>query len=681
VLAQATSSDYTNDLPSIERVKAEIKGSDPTDTLARQVAVFTYLQAYVERIKYNRTVRGPYTPGEQRVIAAYSLAAYQMSQDYAKTHTPDEAKAFERLHGQYEMNSDFYQDWSKRLIGQQTAAAYKGAEAGLAASHQRFEDQIQRDMAPMKPKTNAQGLSNDPTAVTTRRCLELGGDTTACMGKGFMGGILSMAGMDSGTMESITGPGRAGIVLSGLYHSPSALAAIDFNADSAAIQNCGKLVADGHNYTLHKGPNSLEILIQNEPRPIQLSMRSDGSLAGPGSVDVKGLIIIGYHTVTSTLMINGARAAPDQCNGPCQTSTQVPDYAPKIERCTIASLAPPPPAPRASASASQGEGGIFGALTGMMGTIAPPSEPGLRAIGKYSSPSGLLLDFGGDAVTLDCGQAHVKARYTVENTPARFVIDVQNSGGPFTLAVAPDNTLRGSGAATVNGRLVSGMNGDSVAYTPHSETCNVGNFAPKTGASSTSVAANTPATPAPTQPVERVSGPTPAAYTPASGPPPTANTSAPGLSPTANTPSPSPSGSRAAMRVAITADFSSGANPMAGQSVFVMRERIEDVLRKLGIPVPPSSTAGKAMQTFATACRTQDCSPVVKGLDNYYLTHAKLDSAGKATLSATAATGPYFFFALFRRPDGSSYVWDIPTTLHAGDNTITLTSANAEVIH
>jgi hypothetical protein len=93
VLAQATSSDYTNDLPSVERVKAEIKGSDPTDTLARQVAVFTYLQAYVERIKYNRTVRRPYTPGEQRVIAAYSLAAYQMSQDYAKTHTPDEAKS------------------------------------------------------------------------------------------------------------------------------------------------------------------------------------------------------------------------------------------------------------------------------------------------------------------------------------------------------------------------------------------------------------------------------------------------------------------------------------------------------------------------------------------------------------------------------------------------------------
>ena len=127
--AQAANSDYTVDLPSVDRVKAEIKGSDPTDTLARQVAVFTYLQAYVQRIKYNRSYSGPFTPGEQRVLAAYSLAAYQISQDYAKTHTPDETKAFERLHGQYEMNSDFYADWSKRLIGKQSAAAYKGARA------------------------------------------------------------------------------------------------------------------------------------------------------------------------------------------------------------------------------------------------------------------------------------------------------------------------------------------------------------------------------------------------------------------------------------------------------------------------------------------------------------------------------------------------------------------------
>src|SRR5205823_11379147 len=189
--APAASSDYTIDLPSIERVKAEIKGSDLTDALARQVAVFTYLVSYIDRIKYNRTVDGPFTPGEQKMMGAYRLAAYQMSQDFAKTHTPAEAAAFERLHGQYEMNGVFYKDWSKRLIGPQSAAAYKGAEAGLAASGQKHYEQELADykqdsaaqQAADKQIYGTQGLSNDPTAVATRRCLELGGSNAGCLGK------------------------------------------------------------------------------------------------------------------------------------------------------------------------------------------------------------------------------------------------------------------------------------------------------------------------------------------------------------------------------------------------------------------------------------------------------------------------------------------------------------------
>jgi len=51
VIAQPPGPNYTADMPSVDRVKAEIKGSDTTDTLARQVAVFTYLSTYIQRIK------------------------------------------------------------------------------------------------------------------------------------------------------------------------------------------------------------------------------------------------------------------------------------------------------------------------------------------------------------------------------------------------------------------------------------------------------------------------------------------------------------------------------------------------------------------------------------------------------------------------------------------------------
>src|SRR5260370_694113 len=98
-LAHPPGLNYTADMPSVDRVKAEIKGSDPTDTRARQVAVFTYLSAYIQRIKYNRTVTGPYTPEEQRVMGSYDLASYQISQGYAKSHTPAETQAFQRLAG------------------------------------------------------------------------------------------------------------------------------------------------------------------------------------------------------------------------------------------------------------------------------------------------------------------------------------------------------------------------------------------------------------------------------------------------------------------------------------------------------------------------------------------------------------------------------------------------------
>ena len=677
LLAQTANLNYTADLPSVERVKAEIKGSDPSDTLARQCAVFTYLPAYIERIKYNRTVRGPYTPDEQRLIAAYQLAAYQISQDYAKTHTPDEAKAFERLHGQYEMNSEFYKDWSHRLIGPQSAAAYKNMESEMGARQQAHVAAEKRTYEEANSKTtNAQGLSNDPTAVATRRCLELGGSSIACMGKGMGAGFFDMIGFHP---EDLTGPGRAGVVLSGRYRSPATTASLDFGPDNVSIVDCGKLVADGHHYTIEKHPGSLRVHVDNEPQPLELAMRPDGGLTGPGPIDVKGRVIIGYHTVTHTLYVNGTPAVGAQygCNGVCQTSESVPDYAPKIERCTIGSLAMPPRPKPETQPASGDSGGLMGMLTGVFdtGEMKMPLEPGLRMTGQFASGK-LVLDFTPTSIILDCGAAHVRGTYAVENATDQLLVHVENPGGPFTLAVEPDSSLRGTGSTTINGRLVSGMQGENVTFTPHAETCEVASFRPKTGSSATGsttkVAANNPPSATPAAPPAA----TPTATAPVAYAAPTTTT--PSLS-TAVTPTTPSAGTRAAMRVLITSTFASNTNPMAGQTVYVMRERMDDVLRKLGAPIPPNTTPAQAWQAFATACQGQgvDCAPVLNALKSHFVTAAKLDAAGKATLSATATTGAYFLFAQARSPDGL-LVWDLPENFVAGDNNVTLTAANAE---
>jgi hypothetical protein len=104
--------------------------------------------------------------------------------------------------------------------------------------------------------------------------------------------------------------------------------------------------------------------------------------------------------------------------------------------------------------------------------------------GQYGGGK-LLLDFRGNSLVLDCGEAHARQPYTVENTPGALLIHIQNSGGPFTLALQPDHSLRGSGSTAVNGRLVTGMKGEEITFAPHSETCDVGAFRPKGGAAKT----------------------------------------------------------------------------------------------------------------------------------------------------------------------------------------------------
>ena len=503
------------------------------------------------------------------------------------------------------------------------------------------------------------GLSNDPTAVATRRCLELGGGPMTCMGKGFTNGLTGAAGIDP---ESLTGPGRAGVVLSGRYRSAATLASLDFGTDNVSIADCGKLVADGHDYTISKNPNSLQVTLDNEPRPIVLTMRPDGGLSGPGLVDVKGRIIIGYHTVTSTLYVNGAPAVGGSCGGVCQTSTQVPDYAPKIERCTIGSLNPPPPQ-KATTTASMPDGmGAMGMLLtgGAGGTDGPAPLPGLRMAGQFSG-SGLSLLFDAGNVILDCGPAHVRSAYTVHNTPAALVINVENSGGPFTLTVAPDNTLRGSGSATVNGRLVSGMQGDNVTYVPRRNTCEVGTLTPKSGSrNSTSVASakDGNGTAPPITRVASSTNPSPAAP---------------------SVPARSANGPGSA-HLQISTAFPTGANPLAGRAIFLYKDTLPNVLTKAGATVATGATPGQAMKAWIVGCRPPvDCTAVATAMQSSVAGKAQFDSTGHATLTPAVSPGRYYISSS-ARGSGGVLVWDVKVDLASGDNSIVLDPNNAEVV-
>jgi hypothetical protein len=124
----------------------------------------------------------------------------------------------------------------------------------------------------------------------------------------------------------------------------------------------------------------------------------------------------------------------------------------------------------------------------------------------------------------------------------------------------------------------------------------------------------------------------------------------------------------------------SGSNPLAGQTVFVMRKPIGDVLRELGLALPANSTPGQSMKALQTQCHsTQGCSSIIQGMSHSYVVTTKLDAAGKAVLSAKKGAGTYYFFAIVPN-SGGSLVWDIVADLVPGENTVTFSAKNAEAV-
>jgi hypothetical protein len=458
---------YLNEMPSIELVKQEIQGKDPTDTVARQVAVFNELPTVITRFMLADRKRYDLTPDEQKITGKYQLAAYELEQAYKKTHTPAEAQAFFQLHGRYELDSALNREMHIKLFSSAFLLQLGGADKARNEWYRAHLEQERRvsEEAANAAKGGSPFVRNDPGTLAARRCVELGGSELECIGKGFWTGLTDMAGVDANALNPIGGSQFAGVIMNGSYQGVAGLW-LSFGSESLSLNGCGKLVPNGHSYTITKKPNQLLINVKSEPSAFVLSMKNDGSLSGPGPIDVKGQIIVGYQKIWMQEYRNGIAVA----GGGYWTSE--PIYAPKTERCTIGTLAQaPPPAPDKNPLTRD----ITAAINGVM-AVGPP---GLRMSGQFIGQGGLALEFADDAVTLDCGAAHVKQPYTVENAPSQFQVTIKNGAAPFTLTVQPNGTLLGSGNTDVAGRVVTGSTQNALTYAPKNARCAIGTLTPK----------------------------------------------------------------------------------------------------------------------------------------------------------------------------------------------------------
>ena len=481
---QALNPPYLVGLPAVDRVKREIQGDSPTDTLARQVAVLTGLSQVVKRMQMVPTRRyNSFTPDELKFINAYELAAYELSQAYLKSHTPEEGKAFEQLHGRYEMNPAVG-DETFKLLSPALLAEYGKIDAAANAHYQAHVDQQRREneearaqAARAQGQGSSQFVRNDPGTVAVRRCLELGGGELECMGKGLTTGLFDMTGLGAMSPDAVEAAAvRPGLRMGGGYKGENGIG-IGFNEKAAGVSGCGKLEPEGRDYSIAKRGNQLLITIKNEPKPLLVVLGPDGKLTGPGPADVTGKIIVGYRK----FWVEERRVSDNTVVPGSGHEVQEPIYGPKTERCVFATLRPTAPV--------QAQGSLIGQVVGIFGgqpadqaarqsdTAQAPAGP--RMAGQFSGQGGLRLEFHPTATVLDCGEAHVLKPYAVENTADRIIVTVRNGDAPLTLTLQPDGTLTGSGAVDVAGRVVTGTDANGATYAPRSARCAVGSLIAK----------------------------------------------------------------------------------------------------------------------------------------------------------------------------------------------------------
>jgi hypothetical protein len=142
--AQGTDPAYLGEMPTVEQVRGEIKGTDAMDTAARLMGAFWQLRQIIEAMAGPRLYRNQLTSDEKRLqgeyIAAYQAAAQPYAYIQNATSHPDKPKWYQ-MHAFYETDDSFRDDLLtrffsptfraeySRVTGQQLARAVARSEA------------------------------------------------------------------------------------------------------------------------------------------------------------------------------------------------------------------------------------------------------------------------------------------------------------------------------------------------------------------------------------------------------------------------------------------------------------------------------------------------------------------------------------------------------------------------
>src|SRR5262245_38096060 len=97
-ISQVLDPPYLSEMPSVDRVMQVMKTADPKETALRQMGAFYQLIEILKALSGRRELRG-FTPDEQRVMGAYQVAEYNVTQAADKSFpAPTGSQAFSDQH-------------------------------------------------------------------------------------------------------------------------------------------------------------------------------------------------------------------------------------------------------------------------------------------------------------------------------------------------------------------------------------------------------------------------------------------------------------------------------------------------------------------------------------------------------------------------------------------------------
>lgn len=381
MLGQSMNPPYLSEMPSVERIMQDVKGTDPADTFARQMATLLEMKKIVEDMAWGLEHRAfnKLTPDESKLTAEYNKAFNDRLASSGK-------KAFNATGNYY--GPKFRSAVLSQFFSQNFLQLYYKADATEMARQQKLS----------QPQENIFGADKAPA----------GGMSSPQMGdalKGFAKAITGLTGQAA----------PDGMRINGIYKGGGA--GIGFTVSTASV-SCEDLVPDGREYSLEPGGSQIRVTIANEGQPIVMTLRSDGSLSGSGTVTVAGRVQVGTWKVWIPDTVNNTYYGYPT-TGHYENQ---PIYKPKSARCTFGAMSP-----TGAYGANVGNAVRF--AQGLAGQHPPEFKitPGVRLVGLYSGAGG-AIEFEEDSATIKCGGSKKEIGYAVVPNGNQFLVTMDGGG-------------------------------------------------------------------------------------------------------------------------------------------------------------------------------------------------------------------------------------------------------------